>query len=261
MLADEAEAYVAALRSERQQLTSDAPERTCSSSLSLGEELQEGATAELQEGAAVHPPVPSADVLLTSAAPLRTVADRTLPPIRGSALVERWKRRDGAPISRSSLPPAAFWTPAELERLATLLSDAFDEHGQPAWGLLAWPRTRTKRRRRRAASKVPTIAQHTVAVAVRHRLSKGCTFSRVRCSRALSAPAPPGRGRLRVQDDPNFRGRGGGAEHTNTWLVDSRLDTSRSLARDHALRAALDERLERPIREVAQRALSTNRVV
>ena len=86
---------------------------------------------------------PTADVLLSTAAPLRSVAHRIVAPIRGSYLIERWKQeslKGGArlePLARHALPARAFWTEAELARLATLLSDAFDEHGQPAWGLLA----------------------------------------------------------------------------------------------------------------------------
>ena len=81
------------------------------------------------------------DVLLQSAARLDSVKARLVPPIRGSYLVELWKRRDGPswqrPLQRADLPPRAYWSAAELERLACTLSDAYDEFGQPAWGLLA----------------------------------------------------------------------------------------------------------------------------
>ena len=84
---------------------------------------------------------PTTDVLLQSAARLDMVKARLVPPLRGSYLVELWKRRDGPswqkPLHRSDLPSRAFWSAAELERLACALSDAYDEHGQPAWGLLA----------------------------------------------------------------------------------------------------------------------------
>jgi hypothetical protein len=79
----------------------------------------------------------SADVLLESAARLDSVATRMVPPLRGSYLVELWKRRETTPVRRQDLPSRAFWSAAELNRLASILSDAFDERGQPAWGLLA----------------------------------------------------------------------------------------------------------------------------
>jgi hypothetical protein len=136
-LADEADQYVAALKADCHQHV--VPEERADSPLPAPvAEGHEDATAQPQEEQQPSDAVaPLVDVLLNTAAPLRTMTNRMVPPIRGSALVERWKRRDHAPVSRASLPPHAFWTPAELQRLVSLLSDAFDENGQPAWGLLA----------------------------------------------------------------------------------------------------------------------------
>ena len=68
-------------------------------------------------------------------APLSTMSESIMLPVRGSYLVERWKRRERC-ILRRALPPRATWSHAEIERLAALLSDAFDEAGQPAWSLV-----------------------------------------------------------------------------------------------------------------------------
>ena len=138
-LADEADQYVAALNtdSRRHEARDEEREDSPAPSAEWQEDAHPHTHTPLEEKRPFDAVAPLVDVLLKTAAPLRSVADRMVPPIRGSALVERWKRRDHVPVCRSSLPPHAFWTQAEMQRLASLLADAFDEHGQPAWGLLA----------------------------------------------------------------------------------------------------------------------------
>ena len=73
---------------------------------------------------------------------VQPIRGRLVAPVRGSYLVELWKRRERELPIRRPAPRRAVWSAAELDRLAAMLSDAYDEHGMPAWGLLAIsPRT------------------------------------------------------------------------------------------------------------------------
>lgn len=85
------------------------------------------------------PPAPltRSPPLVTSepALPLSKLRSKGVAPLRGSYLVEKWKRREA--VNRDKLPSSATWTGVELDRLVSLLSDAYDEHGRPAWHLVA----------------------------------------------------------------------------------------------------------------------------
>ena len=110
----------------------------------------EALAAALEEGAVATPrpdqklPLSVLKGAETAAAPLHSVRSQLHAPIRGSYLVERWKRGEGVP-DRVDMPRRAFWTVSELERLAAMLSDAYDENGQPAWGLLGMGKRRLER--------------------------------------------------------------------------------------------------------------------
>ena len=98
-------------------------------------------------------------------------------PVRGSYLVELWKRRERElPIRRKDLPRRAVWSAAELDRLAAMLSDAYDEHGMPAWGLLAIsPRTEQES----ATAEVSTPAPRVIFTAepLQHQKGSACAHN------------------------------------------------------------------------------------